>query len=269
MVDNEFFVPIAYNKSREVDYFFIARQCGALKKLFAANLTINVKGTSVGLNAKLRMGSVSKIYQPFVFDMVTKSIKGQIESASMHGGDDVLDLSQLSDNFALADITIDLGNKAVMTFVFDQLNGIEVLKTQFRIFKFENNNIRTLEPFTKLFGFNITKLDLRHNRIKSIEEFHFLKHLKIDELYLNGNEVAKYFYRDRIQEILTSVVSIDGQKSGSASSPTAAPVFKLEFPASTTQSPDVKKILKTAKCSRGAGKDSKSLSTRVLIKVDF
>lgn len=221
-MQNEFFTPIAYSKGREVDYFLICNQRGALKKLFENGLKFNINGTDVRLSVKLRVGSVEKIYQQIVLERVIKSIKDQMDSAGLDDRKDVFDFSDYSKNPALEDVEISLGNKACMTFVFDQINGSNKLKSNFRVFKFQRNNITTLEPFTKLFDFNIKTLDLRHNRISSIQEFHFLKHLKIEELYLNGNSCStSAFYRERIQEIIPSVVTIDGMQFGVAT--TSAP----------------------------------------------
>lgn len=107
-----------------------------------------------------------------------------------------------------------LGNKALLNLLADQLNGIERLKKDFHVLKFASNGIRTLESFTKLFGFKIRILDLRHNQISSVQEFHYVKHLEIEEIYLAGNDkiVKLPNYREKIFSIVDSLKVIDGQQ---------------------------------------------------------
>lgn len=131
----------------------------------------------------------------------------------MHGGPDVLDLSYMSQHEELRHMELFLGNKASLNLLADQLNGIDRIKRDFRVLKFASNGIRTLESFTKLFGFKIRILDLRHNQIPSVQEFHFLKHLDIEEIYLAGNDCVKIAqYRDKIFAIVDSLQVIDGQR---------------------------------------------------------
>lgn len=112
-----------------------------------------------------------------------------------------------------------LSNKACINLLFNELNGIDRLKRDFRVLKFASNEIRSLEPFTKLFGFKIQNLDLRDNKIQKLEEFHFLSHIEIEGIFISGNDCVKFpNCRDKIFEIVQSLKFIDGQERSMAKS---------------------------------------------------
>jgi hypothetical protein len=150
-------------------------------------------------------------------------------SPALHGGRDVFDLSQFSKHDVFSYLEVRLSNKATLNLLADQLNGIDRLKTEFRTLKFASNGIQTLESFTKLYGFLINVLDLRHNRIASLQEFHFLKHLTIEELYLAGNDCTRIEnYRERIFEIVPCLKIVDGQQRASTAAASTSLMATLE-----------------------------------------
>lgn len=162
---------------------------------------------------------------------------------ALHGGLDVLDLTQLSQHEELNSIELRLSNKAILGLLTDQLNGVQRLKTDFHVFKLANNGIRTLEKFINLYGFSINVIDLRHNQIVDVVEFFSLKHLEIEEIYLAGNEVATYGnYRDKIFDIMHSLKIVDGQSKIAPETAAKLEAFKKSV-ASVAKSNSLGKII--------------------------
>lgn len=235
-VQNDLFAPFAYHEGSGIDFFIIFNQIKALTKLFDIGLEINVSGIEVPLNVYLGVAKVLNNH-PTIIEKIVQSIKERMISSTLHGDNQCLDLSHYADILGLNKLTISLSNMACLNLLCDQINSIERIKTHSAILKFANNDIQTLEPFTKFYGFKIAQLDLRANRIAKLEEFHYLKHLDIQELLLAGNACTKLkFYKERIQEIIPTVQKIDGQQFNPASNL------------------DVKKIQKAFKIGNGSGK---------------
>lgn len=113
-----------------------------------------------------------------------------------NGGDDenTLDLSNFSQVLEPKDIIFSLSNKRCFNLLCDQINGIYKLKDSFRIFKFANNGICSLEPISKLHGFKIDVLDLSNNSIP-LQDLHSLKIFGI-----------------KIRDVLPSLTVIDGDQ---------------------------------------------------------
>lgn len=264
-VDNELFVPIAYHEGQDVDYFVVCNQAHAIRKLFASGLLITVQGTELQLVIKLVIGAVTLNSFPKIHEKVIASINEQINSASLFGGSDVLDLEDLGKNKVFKGIDISLRNKACLNLLCDQLNGIEKLKAEFHIFKLAGNEIQSLDPFRKLYNFHITKLDLRHNQINYIADFRNIAHLEIEELFLSGNDCTKVTdYREKIFSIVPYLKRIDGMvRLSKVSSEPSSSVFSL-LPSALSTPLDVKpKNTKIFNSSNGTGKFN------TLIKICF
>lgn len=76
---------------------------------------------------------------------------------------------------------------------------------------FSGNEINNLEPFTKLHDFKIRCIDLRNNDIVDTQHFHYLKHLNIESIDIEGNEKLLRIpnYADRIFTIMPSLKLLD------------------------------------------------------------
>ena len=197
------FVPYAYREGQEFDFFVIYNQINALKKLLAANLKIRVKGEEIKLVVKTAVGTV-KTNNKKLADEILEAV-----NAKMNNDEHILDLSNFTDILESKDIIFSLSNKRCFIILCDQLNGIQKLKESFRVFKFANNNICSLEPLTKLYGFKIDVLDLSNNRIP-IQDLELLKCFEIKQLYLAGNEgINLQFFRHKIFGLLPTLVAID------------------------------------------------------------
>lgn len=170
---------------------------------------MTVKGVDIQLVIKLGVAFVSA-GDPTLVSKISGIVHDQMKARLIGGEDKHLDLSNFSEIMLTKGVTYSLSNKACCDFLFDQINGIDQLKADYRVFRIASNGMRTLESFTKLYGFVINFLDLRNNEIINVNEFHFMKHLDIKELILDGNVCTGLpNYRDKIREIIPSVVRID------------------------------------------------------------
>lgn len=131
-------------------------------------------------------------------------------ASKMNSDEHTLDLSNFTDILESKDILFSLSNKRCFKILCDQLNGFYKLKESFRVFKFANNNICSLEPLSKLYGFKIDVLDLSKNRIP-IQDLEYLKGFDIKQLYLAENEgINLQYFRHKICGMLPTLVAIDG-----------------------------------------------------------
>lgn len=227
VVKHDLFAPFGYVRGHNVDFFIVYNQSKALKKLFDNGLIIPVKDAKIPLVVKLGVASVATSHPTLVSKMVEAISERQV--AMNLGGAKHLDLSGFSELMLSKGITISLANKLCLGVLFDQINCIEQLKTSCYVYRFANNSIRTLEPFTKLFSFSVSFLDLRNNEINDSNEFHFLKHLEIKELLVDGNYCSKIrTYRDKIFDIIPSLVRIDA---------VIRPTSSTELPTELNQKP--------------------------------
>lgn len=160
---------------------------------------------------------------PKIINMIASDITERMNHAAIYGSVDVLDFSDYKGHHR--DLIVSLSNAACFNLLCDQINGIAKLKKDFHVFKFGGNNIRTLEPFRKLYGFKIRILDLSNNAISNLNEFQHLNHLSVERLYVTGNECANILiYQQRIHEILPIVAVIDGLDFAGATSAPKKPV---------------------------------------------
>lgn len=209
LLKDNLFAPVAYTQEREVDYFLVHGQGESLKKLFQNGLILQIKDKSLRMMVKLGVAFYQK-GQLKVFDKVLAVTLERMENAELYGGTDKLNLDRFGEHPLLRDVVICLGNKYCLNLLCDHMNGITKLKEQFRIFRLADNDINTLEPFEKLFGLTISKLDLRNNKIANITQFQHLQKLQIEELYLSGNECVKIpDYAKKIRDIIPSLKKID------------------------------------------------------------
>lgn len=257
LAKDNLFVAYCYTEGIKFDFFLVYNQDKFLLELVRNSLKVNIELEEISLELRLRVGVVMPAHPKFGIRSIAV-IRNRIEQAASLGGEDVFDLSSFSSLMSEHDIDASLSNPMVSSGVFNQMNGIEALKQKFRVFKFAQNDLSSLEAFNKLFGFTNTEpwriLDLSYNNLESIQVFNELKNAKlhIKELLLRGNEVTKIpMYRDKIRKILPEVSIIDSedavlpQRAMIPPAPTVG-VIKLDLPIPVKQP--------KAKFNNGAGK---------------
>lgn len=207
------FAAYCYTEGTNFDFFLVYNQDNFLFELIKKKLRVKIELEEIPLELRIKVGVVMPPHPKFgVRSLIV--IKNQIQNAARYGGEDVFDLSSFSSLMAEHDIEVTLKNKPAMLSVFNQINGIEILKDKFHIFKFARNGISSVEAMGRLYGFALAQpwriLDLSENNLDSVHVLKDLKHINIKELILSGNEVTKLSsYRERIRNILPNVESVD------------------------------------------------------------
>lgn len=149
------------------------------------------------------------LQQKEVASKVLEAVHERMNNSNLFGGIDVLDLSNFGSLMEPKGVSMSLGNKACLSLLCEQINSIDKLRQQFRVFIFRNNGIKSLEPFTKLNEMQIRLLDLSDNLISTHEEFFFIRHLDVKELKIAGNKCNVPFAVNLIHAMLASTTTID------------------------------------------------------------
>lgn len=203
-------MPVAYQSSLKVDFFFVNNQGNALKKLFDHNLRIPVKNQFVDLVVKL---CVSKFQEGHL--QVSNKLDRVIQCSVDPQRPTVLDLSYVSNHRELIDVKFSLRNKGCFEVLCERLNAVLKVQRNIKYVNLSTNEISQLEPMSKLSGSTVIVLDLRYNKIHSIEEFHHLKNLNVQEIFLIGNPVANTsMYMEHMRAILPTLKTIDSNNIG-------------------------------------------------------
>lgn len=209
IVKNEFFVPFAYREEKATDYFLVFNQGASLRRFFECGLKFKIRNLWFSMIIQLGVAKKS-LQQKEVATKVLETLHGRMNNSNLFGGIDVLDLSDFGSLMELKGVSMCLGNKACLSLLCDQINSIDKIRQQFRVFKFCNNGIKSLESFTKLNKMQIQLLDLSDNLIPRHDELFFVKHLVVKELKITGNPCTKTpFAANLIHGILTSTTAID------------------------------------------------------------
>lgn len=210
IVDHEFFVPIGYRSSLTFDYFFVINQGKAIKKLFEESLRITVKGTVVDLVVKLCVTKF-KEGQLNVSTKLDKIIQASVDPQTPS----VANLSYLQSHQQLADVIFLMSNEGCFKLFCKRLNIALNIHRNIKTVKLSNNEISNLHPLNELSLSLPITLDLRYNKVHSIEEFHHLKNLKIHEIFLVGNPVTNIsMFMERIKDALPTLNKIDSNHVG-------------------------------------------------------
>lgn len=210
VVDGELFIPIAYKRGNKIDYFFISKEFGALKKIFDKKLLIPMKERSLQVVIKAGVAECQSNHRfyPKINSVISQFIK---QSTSL-GASKALNLDEFSLHHELREMSINFGNVGTLDLFLNFLNGFQKLKghTPYRIFKFAKNNIKSLQPFRVLYDFQMETLDLSYNKISDIDEMENLKFLNVQELYIKGNPCAeKPENLEKLREILPGLRKLD------------------------------------------------------------
>lgn len=218
-IDGSLILPISYRREKNLDYFFVHGQDAAIKKLIEKKLQIQVKGYVLPILVKL---NIAQYYEGNT--RPTRSllniIKRKILAAS---GFKLLDFSCIQKEPELSEIYISFKNKAVFNMFLSQLNSMKEAKANIRALKFDENEIQSLEPFSKLYDFRSLRiLSLSKNNVTDINELQYLKTLRLEELYVEDNfgfnqtKPLLIKYEKKIQETLTTLKKVNGVPLSSA-----------------------------------------------------
>lgn len=209
IVKNEFFAPFAYKAAQGTDFFLVFNQGASLLKFFDCGLKFKIGAHWISMVIQLGVAQRS-LLQKEIAAKVLDAVHERMNNSNLFGGIDVLDLSNFGSLMELKGVSMSLGNKACLGLLCDQINSIDKIRQQFRVFKFCNNQIKSLESFTKLNKMQIQLLDLSDNLIPSHDELFFVKHLEVKELKIAGNTCTKTpFAANLIHGILKSTTAID------------------------------------------------------------
>lgn len=210
IMKDELFIPIAYRRGLEIDYFFVRNQKEAMRKIFEKKLEIQVKVFKLQLLVKVGVAQCRE-KQLSVMEKFNEVIAQSIKTSSHLGNSLTLNLDCISEHPQMAEVEVNLGNIKTLSFFIKILNGFDRIKkhTNFRIFKFADNKIRSLMPFTDLFNIQMEVIDLCNNNIQSIAELKNLEHLMVEEVFIDGNDCNTPQNVEKIREILPKLKRID------------------------------------------------------------
>jgi Leucine-rich repeat (LRR) protein len=188
-----------------MDYFFVHNQGDALRKLFNINLRIQIDFNDVDLMVKF---GVAKYQEGNLTprDKIASVIKKSVKSSTPL----VMDISHLASRGDLNDMKFFLGNKGCLQMLCSQINESQSFFQNVQALYLVSNEITSLEPFKVLKNPNLRVINLQFNKIESIEEFSYLNHLKINELFVIGNPVIRTSqFMDKIKMILPNLKKVD------------------------------------------------------------
>lgn len=142
----------------------------AIEKLFANNLCLTISGHTAYLTikfqvAQFKLGQIypSKKYQKAINERMQKLI-------SCDGASNVLNLERFSEMPELGRICVNLSNKMSLQLLFTQLDSLNGNTS--KIFdkidglRLAENDIRTLDPISKIPKVSLNLIDLRNNNVR-------------------------------------------------------------------------------------------------------
>lgn len=207
IVEDELFVPVGYRRGAEIDFFFLRNQTNAMLKIFERKLRVSTRQNSLEVMVKLGVATYFE-NQLSAVEKINEVIALSINSSIHLGSSQTLNLDNTADHPKMQELCFNLGNSGNLSFFMKQLNSFEKIKkhSNFRIFKFAGNNIKSLVPFTELYNFQMSIVDLSNNNIQNIEELKYLENLMVEELFVDGNQLQSI---ERIREVLPKLKKID------------------------------------------------------------
>ncbi|CRL05316.1 CLUMA_CG018225, isoform A [Clunio marinus] len=230
IVKDKLFAPMGYERNGEFDTFLIVDQSDALKRLFENQLKIYIGDTVLPLMVQLTVSPNNQLHNPRLIDLLHADITQKINQAKQKDiNTEVFDLSHYCESSKY--VIISLSNRICLNILIVQMNRIAKLKAEFSLFDFSNNDIQTLEPFEKLYGFQMKVLNLQNNQIRDLNELRYLRNLNIVELSLDGNRfINTTDITRKVQSMISTVKVLNGNQ------------IEVEMTASTSQMKDDKKI---------------------------
>lgn len=178
------------------------KQGSALEKLFNAGLFLNIRGERL----EIIIDFCVEKWSSRMIEVNVKMRHAILQTFEKSTHPSVLDLSFIRNNNQLSDLTLNLSHGKVLAQFLRELDKLAICNRQIRSIDkliMSNNEIKSLKPFEAIEEFSLLELDLQFNLIEDIHEFHHIKRLRINKLYLIGNSITK---TSNIESILMSVL---------------------------------------------------------------
>lgn len=171
--DSEFF-PVCYTESRLSDYFLIRSCKSAIEKLFQNNLRLMFGTQVIYLTIKFQVAQF-KLGQIYPSKKYAKAINESFHRLiECEGVSSILDLDRFNERPEFKHIYVNLANKMSLQLLFstlDNLHASSKIFDQIRGIRLSNNDIRTLDPITKMPKVLLELLDLRNNNVRYSVDF--------------------------------------------------------------------------------------------------
>lgn len=156
-------------ESRLSDYFLIRLCRTAIEKLFQNNLRLLFGTQVVYLTIKFQVAQF-KLGQIYPSKKYSKTINESLQKLITHEGvPSVLNLDQFSVRPEFKHICVNLGNKMSLQLLFTTLDNLQASSKIFdniHGIRLTNNDIRTLDPVTKMPKVILDVLDLTNNNVR-------------------------------------------------------------------------------------------------------
>lgn len=203
IVGDKFFIPIAYRASITNDYFFVNNQGEALIKLFENNLRVGVRDSYVDLVVKFCVAKFKgKMLCPH--QKLAMIVSTSVDTTRTSN------LSLLSSHQQLSDVEFSLSLSGCFQALCEQIIIAQSIMLNVQTLNLSNNGISTLKPLSKLTSLKFYALDLRFNKISSIEEFEFLRNFRLQVIFLEGNPISNLpLFNEKLKAILPTLKKVD------------------------------------------------------------
>ena len=122
IMKDELFIPIAYRRGLEIDFFFVRNQKEAMRKLFDKKLEIQVKVFKLQLLVKVGVAQC-RDKQLNVMEKFNEVIAQSIKTSSHLGNSLTLNLDSISELPQMSELEVNLGNLKTLSFFIKLLNS--------------------------------------------------------------------------------------------------------------------------------------------------
>lgn len=162
--DSEFF-PVSYTVSKNEDYFLIRLCRVAISKLFASRLCLHFRNETVPLTVKFQVAQF-KLGQIYPSKKMLRACTERFQSLiTCEGVSKVLNLDNFAASPEFENIVVNLANKQSLQLLCTTLEHNQEVLADINGIRLSNNNIYTLDSFTKLPNLNLQLIDLRNNDV--------------------------------------------------------------------------------------------------------
>lgn len=150
------------------DYFLIRLCRTAIEKLFQISLRLSFGNQLVYLTIKFQVAQF-KLGQIYPSKKYTKAINDCMQRMiTCEGVTNVLDLDQFATRSEFRHICVNLANRMSLQLLFTVLDNMQTngkIFEQIQGIRLTTNNIRTLDPLSKMPKVSLNLLDLRDNNV--------------------------------------------------------------------------------------------------------
>lgn len=205
-MENEYFVPIAYEAGVKQDNFLVHSQGKALLNLFKNNLQLKIDDMIIDLTVNLGFANYFK-GQIIPIKKIEKSLFERLKFMLKSDEMSRLDLSNFKSCQDFFHMKIWLSNIAVFTSICAKLDEIFTSFNNYQHITqlvLSNNRIKFLSPLQCLKSCfrTLESIDLTNNEIEIVEEIMYLKQFDLKQLTVTGNPMAN---NDKLHDILTVI----------------------------------------------------------------